>query len=60
MHVCVCVCVCLSMKDFSCCQHRLLGYTDVQLHEAVSKGRQTVNTSLTGKKGDQLKVSSDC
>ncbi len=38
------------------CEHRLLGSTDVQLHEAVSKGKQAVNTTLTGKKGDQLKV----
>ena len=49
----------MSNEYFLYCQHRLLGYTDVQLHEAVLKGRQTVNASLTGKKEDQLEVS-DC
>lgn len=38
-----------------CC--RLLGSTSVQLQEVISKGRQNISPSLTGKKGDPLRVS---
>ena len=36
---------------------RLLGSTDLQLLDAVNKGKQSVTANLTGKKGDPLKVS---
>lgn len=36
---------------------RILGTLDLGLREAVSKGRQSVNATLKGKKGDMLDVS---
>ena len=35
---------------------RLLGTTEIQLGEVISKGKHTVKNSLKGKKGDQLTV----
>ena len=36
--------------------YRLLGRTEIQLGEVVSRGKQSINTPLKGKKGDQLTV----
>ena len=36
---------------------RILGTLDLGLREAVSKGRQSINATLKGKKGDMLDVS---
>lgn len=45
----------LTPSPLACC--RLLGSTDISLQEVVSKGKYNVNTTLKGKKGEQLPVS---
>ena len=40
-----------------CVDCRLLGTLDLPLREAVTNGRQSINATLKGKKGDTLDVS---
>ena len=54
--LCVCVCVCVCM----CVRVRLLGSTEVKLQEVVSRGKQSITSTLKGKKGDMLNVSTAC
>ena len=42
------------------CVARILGTTEVQLQEVVSRGKHSVTKTLKGKKGDMLTVSAVC
>ncbi len=42
------------------CGCRLLGSTEIQLQEVVSRGKHSVTKTLKGKKGDMLTVRRAC